>query len=219
MVDGLSEFIERELAMNGHRGVYMIVCVSVALLLVRCGQAAGFNPQPEPPGKWYVEGYIDLWAQAVDPTGTEVPFGIDRDIVGDAVVDFSAGVIARFDAPSTADGKLVDGLYDAEFEYFLVRIGDTTWDETMPGTIQFQVSGGEVNDCWGVITTTMPGHPDLSFALAASPGTWNALDERDDVDLGVVTGTYSLRDGIVPEPATACLLALGAVTLIRKRRK
>lgn len=203
--------------MNCHRGVYVVVCVAVAMSYVQCGWAAGFNPQPEPPGKWYVEGYIDMWTLAVDPTGTEMPFGIDRDIVGDAVADFSAGVIARFDAPSTVDSKPTDGLYDVEFEYFRLRIGDTAWDETMPGTIQFHVFGGEVNDCWGVVTVTMPEHPDLSFELAASPGTWNALDERDDVDLGVVTGTYSLRDGKVPEPATACLLALLALSLPRRR--
>jgi hypothetical protein len=96
---------------------------------------------------------------------------------------------------------------------------DTTWDQTMPGTIQFQVSGGVVNVCTGVVTVTMPDHPDLSFALPASPGMWNALDKRDDVDLGVVTGDYSLRDGIVPEPATACLLALGGLAMMRRQRR
>ena len=180
-------------------------CLSIASLLVLGGQAAGFNPQPEPPASWYVEGYIDMWAQAIDPTGAEMPFGIDPYIVGDAMLDFSAGVIARFDAPTAAAAdKPVDGLYDADFEYFGLQIGDTTWDQTMPSAIQFQVVGGVVNGSTGIYTDTLPAHPDLSFALPASPGSWVAQDKRDDVDLGVITGTYSLRDGeVLPDP---CLI-------------
>ena len=135
------------------------------------------------------------------------------------MMDFSAGIIAWFDAPSTADDTPVDGLYDVEFEYLLLQIGDTSWDETMPGTIMFQVADGIVVGCEGIVTHTMPLHPDLSFAPPASPATWQALDLRGDVNLGVVRGCYSLRDGIVPEPATACLLAIGALAMTRRRRK
>ncbi len=208
--------------MNCHRTMCAGVCAFIASVLVVCGAAAGFNPQPEPPGmpgNWYVEGYADMWAEDFDQTSAAMPFGIDPLIVSDGMVDFSAGVMAWFNAPSTADDKPVDGLYDAEFEYLLVQIGDTSWDEMMPGTIQFQVVEGVVTGCTGTITDTMPTHPDLSFALPASPATWEALDKRGDVDLGVVMGTYSLRDGIVPEPATACLLAIGALALTRRRRK
>jgi len=193
-----------------------VVCF-IASLLVFSSRAAAFNPQPEPPGKWYVEGFIDMWADAMDPTDTAPPFGIDPDIVGDASSDFAASVIARFSAYANADDKPVDGLYDAEMEYFRLRIGDTTWDETMPGTMQFQVTDGLVTACSGIYTVTMPDHPDLSFALPSSPATWEAHDERGDVDLGVVTGTYSLRDGTVPEPTTLGLLALGGLAMIRRR--
>ena len=65
----------------------------------------------------------------------------------------------------------------------------------------------------------MPAHPDLSLALPASPGTWEALDKRDDANLGTVMGTYELRDGIIPEPMTACLLVLGGLAVIRRRRR
>ncbi|MDY7011212.1 MAG: PEP-CTERM sorting domain-containing protein [Planctomycetota bacterium] len=210
--------------MNCQRIKCVVFCVSISTMLVVCSQAVGFNPQPEPPGipqpdNWYVEGFVDMCAQAVDPTSAAMPFGIDPHIVGDAVVDFSAGVIARFDAPSTAYGKPVDGLYDADFQYFLLRMGDTIWNETMLGTIQFRVSDGMVDGCSGVITYTIPSHPDLSFALPASPGTWVALDERDEVNLGTVTGTYTLRDGIVPEPATLSLLAFGMPAMLKRRRK
>jgi len=207
--------------MKCHRTMFAAVCAFIASVLVVCGPAAGFNPQPEPPGmpgNWYVEGYADMWAEDFDQTSAAMPFGIDPNIVGDGVMDFSAGVVAWFDAPSTADDKPVDGMYDVVFEYLLVQIGDTSWDERMPGTIQFQVVDGVVVGCDGALTLTMP-HPDLSFALPASPATWQAVDLRDDVNLGVVMGTYSLRDGIVPEPATACLLAIGALAMTRRRRK
>ena len=201
------------------RGMCVSVCVSIAFPLVLCSQAAAFEPQPEPLGWWYVEGFVDMWVTAVDPTGEETPFDIDRDMASDGVMDFSAEVIARFAAASTADDEPVDGQYDVVVEHFLLRIGDTTWDETMPGTMmQFNVIGGVVNGLDVAYTCTMPAHPDLSLALPASPGTWEALDKRDDANLGTVMGTYELRDGIIPEPMTACLLVLGGLAVIRRRR-
>jgi PEP-CTERM motif-containing protein len=192
--------------------------ISVTLLSVFAGQAGAFNPQPEPPGDlWKVEGFIDLWTQVIDPTTEEMPFGIDQDIVGDSIVDFESEVIARFSAPITGGDQPADGVYDAVFEYFQVRIGNTTWDQTMPGSIQFKLTDGVVTGWSGIYTDTMPEHPDLSFMFPASPGTWEALDERNDVNLGVVKGTYSLRDGTVPEPATGLLLMLGMAAMLLRR--
>ena len=70
-----------------------------------------------------------------------------------------------------------------------------------------------------VITNTMPSHPDLSFMLPASPGQWEALDERDGYNAGSIMGTYVLRDGIVPEPPTLVLTAMGLLAFGRRRRR
>ncbi len=193
--------------------------VSVACLVVVCGQAAAFNPQPEPQGIWRIEGFIDMFATAIEPGNSEPPFGIDPAIASDGQVDFSAGMIAMFDAPDIgADGKPDDGLYAGDVAYFRVQIGDTSWDETMPSTgFEFQVEGGLVTGASVVITGTMPSHPDLSFMMPSSPGTWEALDERGDHNAGSILGTYTLRDGIVPEPATLGLL-LGGLALLKRRR-
>ena len=198
----------------------MCVAVCAASLLVLCGQAAAFTPQQGLPGEWRVEGYIDLWAETIDQMNSVPPFGVDPAMASDGVVDFSAAIIAGFNAPDAeGDGKADDGLYDAHLQHFRLRIGDTEWDETMPGNIQFQANGGLVAGVSVVLTVTVPSHPDLSLALPASPGTWKALDERGDVNHGTIAGTYALRDGVVvPEPAGLCLLGLAAVALRRTRR-
>ncbi len=199
--------------------------VSIVWLLVICGQASAFNPQPEPPAMpntWSIEGFMDLLATAVDPTNNEPPFGIDPAIAEDNVVDFSVGIIAMFGArDDDGDGKPNNGLYAGDVSYFRVQIGDTSWDETMmPSTgMQFQVEGGLVTGVSVALTYTMPAHPDLSFMLPASPGAWEALDERDGVNVGAIMGTYALRDGIVPEPATMALLTMGSLGLLLRRRR
>jgi len=214
--------------MRCRQSMYATACVAISLLLVLCGQAAaeGFNPQPEPPGSWSVEGYIDMWIEVADQTTAAMPFGINPDIVGDSDVDFSAGIIARFDADTTADEKPVDGEYSAELQFFQVQIGNTNWDETMPNTgILLEVTGGVVSGMGGNMTCTVPAHPDLEFWLPTSPGQWEARDERsdrDEVDLGLIRGTYALRDGVVPEPSSLTLLCIGTFSLLafcRRRRK
>ena len=42
---------------------------------------------------------MDMFATAIEPGNNEPPFGIDPAIVSDGQVDFSAGIIASFDAP------------------------------------------------------------------------------------------------------------------------
>ena len=178
-----------------------------------------FTPQQGPPGEWRVEGFADLWVETINAMNSVTPFGIDPSMASDGVVDFSAGMIAMFDAPDApGDGKADDGLYGVRLQYFRLRICDTMWDETMPGDIQFQLKDGLVTGASARLTDTMPAHPDMSLMLPASPGTWEALDQRGDVNHGTIAGTYSLRDGVVvPEPTTICLLALGALAARRKR--
>jgi len=103
--------------MVSSRGI--CVTVSIASLLALCGQAAGsLTPQQGLPGEWRIEGYIDMWAESINPTNAKIPFGIDPSMASDGVVDFSAGIIAAFDAPDAeGDGKADDGLYDATVEH------------------------------------------------------------------------------------------------------
>ena len=100
------------------------------------------------------------------------------------------------------------------------QIGNTNWDQTMPNSgLLFQVADGLVSGVSVRVTDTMPAHPDLQFMFPASPGAWQALDERNGDNVGTIAGTYELRDGTVPEPGALSLLGIGigAISLTRRR--
>jgi hypothetical protein len=162
-----------------------------------------------------------MLAETVQPANDGWPFRLDPVIVDDGQTDFSAGIVASFTgADRDYDGRPDDAVYTAELQYFRARIGDTDWDETMPHTeILVQVESGMVTGMAGNFTCTMPAHPDLEFWLPASPGSWEARDERDGHNAGSLAGTYSLRDGVIPEPASLSLLALTVASLYGCRCK
>lgn len=202
------------------RAPFFAVVAAAAAVLFASRPAAAFNPQPEPPGdRWRVEGYIDMTAREIDPADTLTPFGVEPTIINDDEVDFHAGIIATFTAvDNTGDGSPDDGLYTPTMEYFYVQIGDTNWDATMPyRDLQFGVEAGLVASVQVVVTYTTP-HPDLAIFPPASPGTWLATDARGSVNLGTISGVYTLRDGVVPEPGTILLLAIGVCFLAWLRR-
>ena len=199
------------------------VSVAVALTLLLsglCGQADAFTPRAGPlQDSWKIEGFIEMTAKTMDPANAKPPFDIDEAIVSNDVPDFYAGIIATFDAPDDGVGRPNDGEYTAELQYFRVQIGNTNWDESMfSSDMLFQVGNGFVTGASVMFTYTMPAHPDLRFMFPASPGEWQAVDERDGHNVGTIGGTYELKDGTVPEPATLSLLAIGALALIRRRR-
>ncbi|MCH5374644.1 MAG: hypothetical protein JJ992_11770, partial [Planctomycetes bacterium] len=96
---------------------------------------SAWTPTASSPGQWRIEGFADLLATSMETIGTESPFGLDQSIVSDGIVDFSAAFIAEFHAPDNdGDRYPDDGFYATDVSRFFVEIGDTSWDETMPGS-------------------------------------------------------------------------------------
>ncbi len=183
--------------------MYTSVVFIPTMLLCTGSPVFAFNPQLEPQANtWKVEGYIDMTALEIMPASDmTTPFGVDVAIIGDGRVDFHAEIIATFTA-TDYDGDLMpdDGFYTPTMRFFDVFMGNAQWDETMfSPDLEFQVQSGLVTGWRCTLTTTMPSHPDLEFKFPSSPGTWIAIDERNDINLGTNSGIYSLRDGIVYE--------------------
>jgi hypothetical protein len=193
--------MKEEDCMNHVNIKYAYCTVITAILLWTVGSTLAFNPQSEPPGdQWRIEGFIEMTALATVPTGDAIPFGLDPTIISDGQSDFYAGIIANFTAPdSDGDHKPDDGFYRASTQFFNVSIGDTHWDHTLfTQDFNFQLQGGLVTGVSNWLTDTMPSHPDLHFMFPSSPGEWMALDERNGINLGRVSGTYTLRNAVVP---------------------
>ena len=186
-----------------HGAIRLFVAINTAITLFFISNlATAFNPQPEPPADlWRIEGFINLTALEIATTGSDIPFGVDEGLVADDIIDFRIAIVATFKAPdSSGDGKPDDGVYSPVIEYFRVQIGNTRWDETMPSEeLALQVQHGLVTGVRAVVTATRPTHPDLALKFPASPGTWEATDDRDGVDLGTISGSYSLLDAEVSD--------------------
>jgi len=209
--------------MNRVNTKFASCAVITTILLWTAGSALGFNPQPEPPGDqwWGIEGFIDMTALTIEATGDATPFGLDPMIISDDQIDFHAGIIAGFIAlDNDGDLKPDDGTYEASTRFFDVSIGDTHWDDSMfTNEFDFQLQAGIVTGVSGHFTYTMPSHPDLQFMFPSSPGQWVALDERNGNNLGTVSGTYTLRDAVVPVPGAVLLGIIGLSVAGVKLRK
>jgi hypothetical protein len=178
---------------------------------------AAWTPQATSPGQWRIEGFAALLTTKMEATNPSLPFGLDRSIVSDGIVDFSAAFRGSFFAPdNTGDGFPDDGFYTLALEEFIVQIGDTSWDETMPATrVEVQINQGLAIGIDFAITPTLRSHPDLRFRHPTSPGTWEALDERDDENNGTVSGTYTLTDGLIAPPQSIPAISVaGILTLL-----
>lgn len=192
-----------------------VIGIAVAILLSARGPAVGFNPQPEPPAdQWGVQGFIDMTALTATPTNGIMPFGLDPGIIGDGQVDFRAGIRASFTAPDNdGDLKPDDGTFMATTQFFDLTIGDTQWSHTMlVPEFKFQLKSGLVTGLSGIYTDTLIAHPDLEFMFPASPGQWIATDERFGDNRGTISGSYTLRDAEVPEPAS--LAVFGGMSML-----
>ena len=102
---------------------------------------------------------------------------------------------------------------------FDLTIGNTHWDSNMPHSDVTALVQGESLLGLGMTYTLTTSHPDLSFFLPSSPGTWEAHDWDGITDHGTISGTYQVNETAIPEPTTLFLVGSGLLGLWGARRK
>lgn len=186
---------------------WTVALLAISMATAGEAESASWQPVRIIGAGWEVAGQAELLVMEVLAEDDQTPFGLDPSLAADSRIDFRANVAATFDAPDNNGDRLPDdGDYAASLGLFRLRIGDTAWDEGQPANdVVIRVRGGVVIGAAFRITETLPAHPDLIFDLPASPGPWAAIDERDGVLVGTVTGIYQLpqvlfRDGFEAAP-------------------
>ena len=102
---------------------------------------------------------------------------------------------------------------------FDLTIGNTHWDSNMPHSDVTALVQGESLLGLGMTYTLTTSHPDLSFFLPSSPGTWETHDWDGITDHGTISGTYQVNETAIPEPTTLFLVGSGLLGLWGARRK
>jgi hypothetical protein len=206
---------DRTMTHNLIRGTTIVAAV---ILFAASRPALAFNPQPEPPGRWSIEGYIDLTATEYEPTiPGSLPFGLSSGILDPGGQPaFTAAVRGQFSAPGAASPPA--GRYLGTFDVFRLQIGNAMWNTKDAAALAFELMSGNTH-VYVTGNTMLSDRPNLQLNLPASPGTWSALDVVDGAIRGRIGGTYTLRDGVVPEPSAVLLAAFGLVRRPRSLRQ
>jgi hypothetical protein len=191
--------------------------VAAVMFFAASVPALAFNPQPEPPGSWSIEGFVDLTATEYQPTEPgSLPFGLSSEILAPGLQPaFRIALRGRFKA--AGDDAPAAGRYPGTFDVFRLQIGNALWNTQDAAALAFELMSGNTH-VYVTGNTMLANRANLQLNLPASQGTWFALDVVDGTIRGRIGGTYTLRDGVVPEPSAVLLAAFGLVWRRRSLR-